>query len=380
VLTSISPKTAQVGSSNISLLATGSNFTSSSVVVWNTTNLATQFQSATSLQATVPASLLTTAGTAQVSVATGNLVSGSQTFTITHNQPTFTANPNPIISSTGAGMTTLTWNAPGYTQLVILVGSPTGNPMTGTLGSSGSEPTGDWVTDGLQFFLVDLTTNSAIANVTVHVSCPSCAPPPQPTLTANPNPIIVVRGSLVGTTTLTWNAPGYSNLVIHVNSPTGTALTGSLPSSGSTPTGNWVTNGMQFFLVDANSGTSLASVTVTVNPFLAMMTKLTDVAAGCSPPIPTTTFLTTDAVGYAWFAVDNAAAGDLPQVVWYSPGGVLYSTVPFNPVTAAGAYCFSDRLQIAGAAPATMPGAWQAVIKWNGSPMVSLPFTISSGN
>jgi hypothetical protein len=42
--------------------------------------------------------------------------------------------------------------------------------MTGAMGSSGFTRTGDWVTDGMQFFLVDLTTHTAIASLIVHVS------------------------------------------------------------------------------------------------------------------------------------------------------------------------------------------------------------------
>jgi hypothetical protein len=66
-------------------------------------------------------------------------------------------------------MTTLIWNAPGYSQLVIRVGSPTGPAMTGTLPFAGATNTGDWVTDGMQFFLVDLATGNSVANVTVRV-------------------------------------------------------------------------------------------------------------------------------------------------------------------------------------------------------------------
>jgi sugar lactone lactonase YvrE len=475
VLTSISPNSAQAGSGSVTLQAAGSNFSSSSVVVWNTTSLATQFQSAALLQATVPASLLTSAGTAQVSVATGNLVSGSQPFTITQPPPptviTFTANPNPIISGTGAGMTTLTWNAPGYTQLVILIGSPTGNPMTGTLGPSGSVPTGNWVTDGLQFFLVDLTTNSAIASLTVHVSgtplltpvltsispntaqagsgsitlqatgsnfssssvvvwnttnlatqfqsavllqatvpaslltnagtaqvlvangalvsgsqtftiTPGQTPPPSViTFTANPNPIIAASG--VGMTTLTWNAPGYSSVVIRLTSPTGNAMTGSLPSSGSTPTGNWVTNGTQFFLVDANSGASLASLTVSVQPPFgvvnSMMAKSVNSNNACQIPTATTTFFETDPSAYAWFSVQGANAGDVPVVQWYAPSGTLYTSQTFNPMS-AGSYCLWASIPIANSAPATMPGAWKVVVTWNGAPVLTLPFTILAGS
>jgi len=39
----------------------------------------------------------------------------------------------------------------------------------------------------------------------------------------------------------------------------------------------------------------------------------------------------------------------------------------------------SDWIPIANQPPAAMPGAWQVVIEWNGSKVVTLPFTISSG-
>ena len=163
---------------------------------------------------------------------------------------TFAASPNPI--PTGA-TTTLSWNAPGYSQLAILVGSSSGSSLASPVGPSGSVTTGDWVTDGMEFFLVDLTNGSIIAIVTVHLSSAV-------SFTANPNPIPAPGQP----TTLTWNAPGYSNLVIRVNSPTGQALAGGLGSSGSTVTGTWVTNGMTFFLVDTSSGATVASVVVNV--------------------------------------------------------------------------------------------------------------------
>jgi sugar lactone lactonase YvrE len=161
---------------------------------------------------------------------------------------TFAASPNPI--PTGA-TTTLSWNAPGHSQLSILVGSSSG---------SGSVITGDWVTDGMEFFLVDLTNGSIIAIVTVHLGPTGDTTPSAVTFTANPNPIPTPGQP----TTLTWNAPGYSNLVIRVNSPTGQVLAEGLGSSGSTVTGTWVTNGMTFFLVDASSGATVASVVVNI--------------------------------------------------------------------------------------------------------------------
>jgi hypothetical protein len=163
-------------------------------------------------------------------VTTAGGTSAGATFTINPpSNPTFTANPNPIVvpAGTTVGQATLTWSAPGYSQLAIFLRSPGGQRMTGTLGPSGTLTTDPWVFDGLQFFLVDLITQTAIANVTVHVT-PS-GPPPAPTFTANPNPIVVPAGTTVGQATLTWNAPGYSQLAIFLRSPTGQQMTGPLP-------------------------------------------------------------------------------------------------------------------------------------------------------
>jgi carbon monoxide dehydrogenase subunit G len=171
---------------------------------------------------------------------------------------TFTASPNPIPAA--GQKTTLSWNAPGYSNLVIRINSPTGGAMTGKLGSSGSVMTGTWVTDGMQFFLVDVTTGASIASVVVHVNG-SGGGGGTVTFTANPNPIPAAGEK----TTLTWNAPGHSSLVIRINSPSGDTMTGKLGSSGSVTTGTWVTDGMQFFLVDLESDASLASVVVHVN-------------------------------------------------------------------------------------------------------------------
>jgi hypothetical protein len=286
---------------------------------------------------------------------------------VTVSQPeagvTFTANPNPIIVTGGSrGMTTLTWNAPGHSQLAIFVGSPTGSPMTGTMGSSGSGRTGNWVTDGMQFFLMDLTTHTAIASVTVHVStrgssrstttavtanstdiftfglgqatltatvvvAPGSGTPtggvtfsvagavlgtvplsgatasmvvngtqlspgsntidgaysgdasfaassgsvvimvvePQSgvAFNANPNPIVSLSGT--GITTLTWNAPGHKRVAVFVGSATGNQMTGAMGSTSFVRTGDWVTDGTQFFLVDLTTHSAIASLTVHVS-------------------------------------------------------------------------------------------------------------------
>jgi hypothetical protein len=67
-ITSLSPPSATVGGAEFTLTVTGTNFVPSSVVRWNGADRATTYVSATQLKATIPATDLLTAGTAQVTV------------------------------------------------------------------------------------------------------------------------------------------------------------------------------------------------------------------------------------------------------------------------------------------------------------------------
>lgn len=80
------------------------------------------------------------------------------------------------------------------------------------------------------------------------------------TLTASPNPIPVASGA-DGVTTISWNAPNSSVIEVHVGSPTGPLFTHNI-NSGSMMTGQWVTNGMVFYLQDVSSGVASASNTI----------------------------------------------------------------------------------------------------------------------
>jgi ELWxxDGT repeat protein len=83
VLTSLSPSTAVEGSGAFTLTVTGSNFDSTASVLWNGTALTTQFDSASQLEAQVPAGLVADEGTATVSVTEDNGTTGGRPFTIT---------------------------------------------------------------------------------------------------------------------------------------------------------------------------------------------------------------------------------------------------------------------------------------------------------
>jgi len=90
-LSSLSPSSALAGSAGFTLTVNGSGFDSTAAVHWNGASLPTSFVSAPELTASVPASDITTAGTASISVTQDTGASGSLTFTIN--------NPMPVLSS-----------------------------------------------------------------------------------------------------------------------------------------------------------------------------------------------------------------------------------------------------------------------------------------
>jgi hypothetical protein len=86
-ITGLSPASATVGSAAITLAVSGNNFTSDAVVKWNGASLTTIFASSTQLTATVPASLLTAAGTATVTVTESGGASSGVAFAINAAAP-----------------------------------------------------------------------------------------------------------------------------------------------------------------------------------------------------------------------------------------------------------------------------------------------------
>ena len=89
-LTALSRTTSSQGSPGFTLTVTGTNFISGSVVQWKGNGLTTSFVSATQLRATVPDTLLSSAGTAGITVrhpGTNGDVSNALTYTVSPVQP-----------------------------------------------------------------------------------------------------------------------------------------------------------------------------------------------------------------------------------------------------------------------------------------------------
>lgn len=83
---------------------------------------------------------------------------------------TLSVSPETIFDCVnGLGRAALKWSEGGG-AVDLRVGSPTGPSLTGLTGPEGESITGDWVTDGMRFFLVS-EQGSILASLTARVRC-----------------------------------------------------------------------------------------------------------------------------------------------------------------------------------------------------------------
>jgi len=88
----------------------------------------------------------------------------------------------------------------------------------------------------------------------VNANCPSLGT----SFSANPNPIPVTGGNFQGSTTISWNAPDAEVIEVRIGSPDGKLFTRA-GNRGSIQTGNWVSDGMVFYLQDVTGGKPLTA-------------------------------------------------------------------------------------------------------------------------
>lgn len=187
---------------------------------------------------------------------------------------TFTATPPVILfpDALGNGSMTLSWTDPGARLLEVHVHSPSGPLFTQQGGPSGSARATGWVSDGMTFVLCDVSNSACssqntVATLTAHVALDGMSAVSSgggSSFVASPNPIPVAAGQLFGQTTLYFDVPGANTLQIRIGSPTG-PLFAQTGASGSAVTGNWVGNGITFYLQDVSRGvpgTTVATTTV----------------------------------------------------------------------------------------------------------------------
>ena len=121
-ITSLNPNSVTVGGAAFTLTVNGTGFLNSSTVWWNGAQRTTQFVSSTQLTASIPATDIASAGTANVVVqnpAPGGGSSPGATFTINNPAPTITSlSPNNAV--VGGPAFTLTINGTGFNSSSVV--------------------------------------------------------------------------------------------------------------------------------------------------------------------------------------------------------------------------------------------------------------------
>lgn len=115
-ITSLNPNSTTAGGAAFTLTVNGTGFVGASTVWWNGSLRTTQFVSPTQLTASIPASDIASAGTANVVVqnpAPGGGSSPAATFTINNPAPAITS-LSPSSTTTGGAAFTLTINGTGF--------------------------------------------------------------------------------------------------------------------------------------------------------------------------------------------------------------------------------------------------------------------------
>ena len=97
LINSLSPPSKVAGSPAFILTVNGSNFVNGSIIRWNGLNRSTNYVSPTQLTASIPATDIAAAGSAQITVATAAAISNAQTFTIdAANVPSISTSTNSL--------------------------------------------------------------------------------------------------------------------------------------------------------------------------------------------------------------------------------------------------------------------------------------------
>jgi glucose/arabinose dehydrogenase len=200
-------------------------------------------------------------------------VSDNQPLTATHTldavtlhvttapKGSITANPNPFpADANGLGQTTLAWTSYGTTAVEVRVDAPDGNKFAGSGPGSFSAGTGGWVRDGMTLYLQDVSGGLPLTapNTLATVRLSAVATTPSGSIRANPNPFTPNAQGL-GRTAISWTSKGTSRVEIHVNAPDGNRLGESGPGTFSINTGQWVRDGMTFYLQNVSNGLPLTS-------------------------------------------------------------------------------------------------------------------------
>jgi len=391
-LTSLSPATVPALTNTTQLQVNGTGFVSGAVVRWTvgtqTTNLQTQFQSATLLQATIPSTLLTLPGTAQISVAnpTGS-PSSSLTFTISAPTGPALTSMSPTSVPALSNTTQMQLNGTGFVSGAVVrwtVGPATTNLQTqfqsatllqatipsnlltspGTALVSVINPTGS-PSSSLTFTISAITAPTVTITGLAGTSVPTQSTSVGITLSAP------ATTQLDGTLTLTFQANA-SSVPANYRDPAaqfaagGTALNFTIPTGATTAT--LLQNGA------IQQGTVAGTITVTLTRLVAGNTNLLPTPAP-SRTITVARLAPVITVGSVQITGRSATGFSVELDGYATTRDLTSATFTFQP--AAGAQLTGTTLTVSltGVGPGWFSGA--TGLQSGGSFHLTVPFTFS---
>jgi hypothetical protein len=340
-LTSMSPTGATAGAAALTLTLTGTSLISSSQVEWNGTALATNYVSGTSLTAQVPASDLTTAGTASVTVvnpAPGGGTSAALSFTIngaSNPAPTLTS-ISPTSATAGAAALTLTATGTGFItgSQVEWNGAALATTYVSGTSLTAHVPASDLTTAGTASVTVVNPApgggTSAVLSFTINVALN-----PAPTLTSI-SPTSATAGAAVLTLTVAgtgfisssqveWNGAALATTYV-----SGTSLTAQVPAADLTTAG---TASVTVVNPAPGGGTSAVlsfTINVALNP-APTLTSISPTSATAGAAVLTLTVTGTGFISSSQVEWNGAALATT-----YVSGTSLTAQVPAADLTTSG--------------------------------------------
>ncbi len=410
-ISNISPANAAAGSGAFTLMVTGTNFISSSSVLFNGTARATTFVSATQLTAAILATDVASTGTPTVVVSNptpGGGQSNSVTFTIT-------AASNPVPTVTSLSPTSVAAGSAGFTLTVTGTNFVSGafinfagtNRLT-TFVSSTQLTTAitaaDVATTGTPAVLVNNPTPGGGASNSINFSVTAAANPVPTVTTISPTSIAAGSSAF----TLTVNGTNFvSNSVIHFNGQiqattfvNSTQLTTTVQSLEVETAGTPAVNVVNPTPGGGTSNSATFTISGTTNP-VPTITALspTNISAGSAPftlTVTGTNFVSTSVVDWigapqpttfvsATTLTASISAADIQFfnqsvpviVVNPAPGGGTSNTFFFNVTTPVAVLStLVPNSAIAGGAAFTLTVNGSniennAVVQWNGANLVT---------
>ena len=418
VITTIAPMIATVGDPAFTLTVTGSNFISGSVVNWNGSSFATTFVSTTQLTAIVTAPLLSTAGTANITVFNATPGGGTSNVVVFTISAPAATNPVPTTTSISpasvtAGSTTFTltvtgtnfingsvvyWNGVALTTTFVgplqLTAAVTA-PLVATAGTAAVTvvtPAPGGGTSNTSTFTITAVGNNPVPTVTAISPISTTAGNPAFTLTVTGTNFI--NGSVVN-----WNGSALTTTFVNATQLTAavtapliaTAGTANITVFNGTP-GGGNSNAVAFTInpVATNpvpTATSLSPASVTAGAAAFTLTvNGTNFIASSTIKWNGSALITTFVNGLQLTATVSAAlvttAGTAPvTVVTPAPGGGTSNTLTFT-INAVGNNPVPTLVSItpisatAGAAAFTLTANGSnfintSTIKWNGTALTT---------